>query len=167
MNIFIVGSGIGGMACAAVLANKGIKVKILEQNSNVGGKAGNIQKNGYHFDTGPSLLTYPDWFDNLFILCGKNPRDYYSYIKLDNVTRYFFDNGKFVDVLGDLEDTAENFEKELGVEKQMFLKYFKRWENIYKISEEVFLKGDLIREQSSDCSESFLIAPGFGTKVLI
>jgi len=142
MNIFIVGSGIGGMACAAVLASKGLKVKILEQNSNVGGKAGNIQKNGYNFDTGPSLLTYPDWFDDLFILCGKNPRDYFSYIKLDNVTRYFFDYGKFVDVLEDLEDTAENFEKELGVEKQIFLKYFKKWENIYKISEEVFLKGD-------------------------
>ncbi|MFL2588941.1 MAG: phytoene desaturase family protein [Parvicellaceae bacterium] len=84
MNIFIVGSGIGGMACAAVLASKGINVKILEQNNNVGGKAGNIQKNGYEFDTGPSLLTYPDWFDDLFKSCGKNPRDYFSYIKLDN-----------------------------------------------------------------------------------
>ena len=95
MNIFIVGSGIGGMACAAVLASKGINVKILEQNNNVGGKAGNIQKNGYEFDTGPSLLTYPDWFDDLFKSCGKNPRDYFSYIKLDNVTRYFFEKGKF------------------------------------------------------------------------
>ena len=143
MNIFIVGSGIGGMACAAVLASKGINVKILEQNNSVGGKAGNIQKNGYEFDTGPSLLTYPDWFDDLFKSCGKNPRDYFSYIKLDNVTRYFFEKGKFVDVLGELEDTADNFERELGVEKQMFLKYFKKWENIYEISEEVFLKGDL------------------------
>ena len=143
MNTIIIGSGIGGMACAAVLASKGIKVKVLEQNTDVGGKAGNIQMSGYEFDTGPSLLTYPDWFDDLFKSCGKNPRDYFSYVKLDNVTRYFFEKGKFVDVLGDLEDTAENFERELGVEKQMFLKYFKKWENIYDISEEVFLKGDL------------------------
>ena len=89
MNIFIVGSGIGGMACAAVLASKGIKVKILEQNNNVGGKAGNIQKNGYEFDTGPSLLTYPDWFDDLFKSCGKNPRDYFSYIKLESLAMSF------------------------------------------------------------------------------
>ncbi len=39
MNTIIIGSGIGGMACAAVLASKGINVKILEQNNNVGGKA--------------------------------------------------------------------------------------------------------------------------------
>ena len=74
----------------------------------------------------------------IYLLCGKNPRDYYSYIKLDNVTRYFFDNGKFVDVLGDLEDTAENFEKELGVEKQMFLKYFKRWKIFIKYQKKFF-----------------------------
>ena len=131
------------MACAATLANSGVKVKVLEQNNDVGGKAGNIQQNGYEFDTGPSLLTYPNWFDDLFISCGKNPRDYFDYIKLDNVTRYFFEKGKHVDVLGDLESTAENFEKELGVEKTMFLKYFKKWENIYEISEKVFLEGDL------------------------
>ena len=143
MNTIIIGSGIGGMACAAVLASKGVKVKVLEQNNNVGGKAGNIQKNGYKFDTGPSLLTYPNWFDDLFESCGKNPRDYFSYVKLENVTRYFFEKEKYVDVLGDLKDTADNFERKLGVEKQMFLKYFKKWENIYDISEEVFLKGDL------------------------
>lgn len=85
MNTIIIGSGIGGMACAAVLANNGIKVKILEQNNDVGGKAGNIKKNGYEFDTGPSLLTYPDWFDDLFKSCGKNPRDYFSYIKLEEL----------------------------------------------------------------------------------
>ena len=67
MNIIIIGSGIGGMACAATLANSGVKVKVLEQNNDVGGKAGNIQQNGYEFDTGPSLLTYPNWFDDLFI----------------------------------------------------------------------------------------------------
>ena len=142
MDIIIVGSGIGGMACAATLAKSGQKVKIFEQNYHVGGKAGKINVNGYEFDTGPSLLTYPHWFDDLFLSCGKNPRDYFNYIRLENVTRYFFDEGKFVDVVSDLEETAENFEKKLGIDKNEFLKYFKKWEDIYKISEEVFLDGE-------------------------
>lgn len=142
MDIIIIGSGIGGMACAATLAKSGQKIKILEQNNHVGGKAGKIKVNGYEFDTGPSLLTYPNWFDDLFLSCGKNPRDYFNYIRLENVTRYFFDEGKFVDVVSDLEETAENFEKKLGIDKNEFLKYFKKWEDIYKISEEVFLKGE-------------------------
>ena len=142
MDIIIIGSGIGGMACAATLAKSGRKVKILEQNNDVGGKAGKIIVNGYEFDTGPSLLTYPNWFDDLFLSCGKNPRDYFNYIRLENVTRYFFDEGKFVDVVSDLEETAENFEKKLGIDKNDFLKYFKKWEDIYKISEEVFLEGE-------------------------
>ena len=142
MDIIIIGSGIGGMACAATLAKSGKKIKILEQNNHVGGKAGKIKVNGYEFDTGPSLLTYPNWFDDLFLSCGKNPRDYFNYIRLENVTRYFFDEGKFVDVVSDLEETAENFEKKLGIDKNEFLKYFKKWEDIYKISEEVFLKGE-------------------------
>ena len=142
MDIIIIGSGIGGMACAATLAKSGQKIKILEQNNHVGGKAGKIKVNGYEFDAGPSLLTYPNWFDDLFLSCGKNPRDYFNYIRLENVTRYFFDEGKFVDVVSDLEETAENFEKKLGIDKNEFLKYFKKWEDIYKISEEVFLKGE-------------------------
>ena len=142
MDIIIIGSGIGGMACAATLAKSGRKVKILEQNNHVGGKAGKIIVNGYEFDTGPSLLTYPNWFDDLFLSCGKNPRDYFNYIRLENVTRYFFDEGKFVDVVSNLEETAENFEKKLGIDKNEFLKYFKKWEDIYKISEEVFLEGE-------------------------
>ena len=142
MDIIIVGSGIGGMACAATLAKSGQKVKILEQNKHVGGKAGKINVNGYEFDTGPSLLTYPNWFDDLFLSCGKNPRDYFNYIRLENVTRYFFDEGKFVDVVSNLEETAENFEKKFGIDKNEFLKYFKKWEDIYKISEEVFLEGE-------------------------
>ena len=87
MDIIIIGSGIGGMACAATLAKSGQKIKILEQNNHVGGKAGKIKVNGYEFDTGPSLLTYPNWFDDLFLSCGKNPRDYFNYIRLENVTR--------------------------------------------------------------------------------
>lgn len=142
MKVNIIGSGIGGMSCAAILAKNNFEVTVLEQTDGFGGKAGLIKKNGFKFDTGPCLMTYPEWFDELFKLCDFNPRSYYNYQKLKVVTRYFVD-GKSVDVEGDLSSTAQNFENNLGVDANFFTKYMTRWDNIYKISEKIFLLRDL------------------------
>lgn len=142
MKIFIIGSGIGGMSCAATLAYNGFDVTIIEQNDYFGGKANRISEKGFQFDTGPCLLTYPDWFDELFSSCGKNIKDYFQYQRLDPITRYFLDN-KYVDVASDINQTAINFEKKLGLKKVVFLNYIKRWIRIYKISEKIFLLNEL------------------------
>lgn len=142
MKIFIIGSGIGGMSCAATLAYNGFDVTIIEQNDYFGGKANRISEKGFQFDTGPCLLTYPDWFDELFSSCGKNIKDYFQYQRLDPITRYFLDN-KYVDVASDINQTAINFEKKLGLKKVVFLNYINRWIRIYKISEKIFLLNEL------------------------
>lgn len=142
MKIFIIGSGIGGMSCAATLAYNGFDVTIIEQNDYFGGKANRISEKGFQFDTGPCLLTYPDWFEELFSSCGKNIKDYFQYQRLDPITRYFLDN-KYVDVASDINQTAINFEKKLGLKKVVFLNYIKRWIRIYKISEKIFLLNEL------------------------
>ena len=142
MKIFLVGSGIGGMSCAATLAYNGFDVTIIEQNDYFGGKAHRISEYGFQFDTGPCLLTYPDWFDELFISCGKNVKDYFHYQRLDPITRYFL-NDKHVDVASDINQTAKNFEEKLGLKKVVFLNYIKRWIRIYDISEKIFLINEL------------------------
>jgi phytoene desaturase len=142
MKIFIIGSGIGGMSCAATLAYNGFDVTIIEQNDYFGGKANRISEKGFQFDTGPCLLTYPDWFEELFSSCGKNIKDYFQYQRLDPITRYFLDN-KYVDVASDINQTAINFEKKLGLKKVVFLNYIERWIRIYKISEKIFLLNEL------------------------
>jgi phytoene dehydrogenase-like protein len=142
MKIHIIGAGIGGLSCAAVLAKNGFEVVVLEQNDYFGGKANRISEEGFEFDTGPSLLTYPDWFDELFISCGKNPRDYYKFQRLNLITRYFVSN-KVVDVMSDIEETADNFENKFGLNKKDFLKYINKWISIYNISEKIFLLKEL------------------------
>jgi phytoene desaturase len=142
MKIFIIGSGVGGMSCAATLAYNGFDVTIIEQNDYFGGKANRISEKGFQFDTGPCLLTYPDWFDELFSSCGKNIKDYFQYQRLDPITRYFLDN-KYVDVASEINQTAINFEKKLGLKKVVFLNYINRWIRIYKISEKIFLLNEL------------------------
>lgn len=143
MEAVVLGAGIGGMSCAALLAHNGYNVKIIEQNSSFGGKAGQLKEGGYVFDTGPSLLTLPEWIDDLFTSCAKNPRDYFNYSKLSHITRYFYENSKQVDVVEDLDKTAQNFEQQLGLNKQIFTEYFRLWNQIYDISEKTFLKGEI------------------------
>ena len=142
MKAYILGSGIGGMSCAAFLANNGFDVTVLEQNSYFGGKAHRIIEKGFEFDTGPCLLTYPNWFEELFNTCDKNLKDYLSYQRLDPITRYFLDD-KNVDVASDINQTAINFENKLGLKKIVFLNYIKRWVRIYNISEKIFLLNEL------------------------
>lgn len=141
-NLIVLGSGIGGMTAASTLAHAGYNVRILEKSSTFGGKAGVLSHNGYNFDTGPSLLTLPDWIDEAFSYCNKNPRNYYDYEKLDHVTRYFFRDRSFIDVSGNIEKTAGHFE-EIGLDREIFLKYMRKWNDIYEVSEKTFLSNDI------------------------
>ena len=141
-SFIVLGSGIGGMAAASTLAFAGYKVTILEKSSTYCGKAGIISKDGYIFDTGPSLLTLPDWIDEVFKHCNKNPRHYFDYNKLDVVTRYFFSDQTFVDVSGNIEKTAENFEN-IGLDQKIFIDYMTKWNDIYEVSEKTFLSNNI------------------------
>ncbi len=81
----IIGSGIAGIAAAIRLALKGYAVEVFEANSYPGGKLSEITLGNYRFDAGPSLFTLTEQVDELFLLAGRNPEDYFKYEKL-NVT---------------------------------------------------------------------------------
>ena len=53
--VIVIGSGIGGLCCGGLLAKAGKKVLILEAHSKPGGAAHVFQKDGYTFESGPSL----------------------------------------------------------------------------------------------------------------
>lgn len=89
----IIGSGIAGLACAARLAAAGWDVQVFEKNERAGGKLGLLEKDGYAFDTGPSLFTQPFLLEELFADCGKRLADYFSYRIPDEGTQYFWPDG--------------------------------------------------------------------------
>ena len=57
MDVIIIGSGIGGLCCGALLAKYGFKVTVCESHSIAGGAAHSFTRNGYKFDSGPSLYS--------------------------------------------------------------------------------------------------------------
>lgn len=68
--VVVIGSGAGGLAVAARLAVKGHQVTVLEQSATFGGKLASYTREGFTFDTGPSLFTLPAVYRDLFLKTG-------------------------------------------------------------------------------------------------
>ncbi|MEV6816138.1 phytoene desaturase family protein [Micromonospora sp. NPDC051296] len=107
--IVVVGAGVGGLAVAARLAVTGHQVTVLERAGTVGGKLGRHTRDtpagSFHFDTGPSLLTLPEVFHELFEATGAKLDEYLDLVPLDPIVRHVFPGGG--PVLDSCADPAE------------------------------------------------------------
>ena len=139
----VIGSGIAGIASSIRLAKKGYSVKVFEGNSFPGGKIHSFEKSGYRFDGGPSLFTMPQFIDELFELCGENPKDYFSYIKKEIACNYFWEDGIKLVAYGNKEDFLNEVEKKLGVPKEKLINYFNRSQKKYDLTAPLFLEKSL------------------------
>jgi phytoene desaturase len=96
--ILVVGAGMGGLAVAARLAARRHEVTVLEQAPTVGGKLGSFSRDGFTFDTGPSLLTLPAVYRDLFRSTGSPLEDVVELVEVDPVCHYRFADGTWLDV---------------------------------------------------------------------
>ncbi len=56
-DVVVIGSGIGGLTCAALLAKNGFEVTVCESHVTPGGAAHGFERDGFHFESGPSFFT--------------------------------------------------------------------------------------------------------------
>ncbi len=96
--VVVVGAGMAGLACAARLAVKGHEVTVLEQAPTWGGKLGWYSRDGFSFDTGPSLLTLPAVYRDTFLKTGASLESCVDLEPVDPVCHYRFADGTEVDV---------------------------------------------------------------------
>lgn len=84
----IVGAGLGGLSTAIHLRNAGYDVTVFESNPTVGGRANQISRDGFLFDTGPSLVNYPWVFEELFAGAGRKLADYVTLLPVDPTVQF-------------------------------------------------------------------------------
>lgn len=89
----IIGGGFGGLSTAARLAHAGYEVELHEKLPRVGGRANLIERDGFRFDTGPSILLMRDIIEGAFREVGRDPDDYVTIERLDPAYRVFYPDG--------------------------------------------------------------------------
>lgn len=141
----IVGAGIAGIAAAIRMAKKGYAVEVFEANAYPGGKLSAFSLGEYRFDAGPSLFTMPHFVDELFHLCGENPKEHFNYKKKDIACNYFWEDGTTLTAYGDKEQFLDEVEKKLGVPSASVKKYLDRAKRKYDLTENLFLRQSLHR----------------------
>jgi len=109
--IGIIGSGLGGLAAACTLAARGHRVIVFEQNAWLGGKAAQLDRSGFRFDMGPTILTIPSVLRRIFAEADRRLEDYVELVRLDPQWRSFFQDGSVLDLWQSVPRMAVELEK--------------------------------------------------------
>lgn len=143
--IVVIGAGVGGLATAARLAKKGHVVSIYEASDFIGGKCRTEWIDGYAFDTGPSLLTLPAVYRDLFLKTGKRLEHILQLTPVDPAFTYIFHDGTRV-VLPNLSHNkaVAAISQSLGENAgQDWHRLLQRAEAMWEASRESFIEGEL------------------------
>ncbi len=129
MHAIVIGSGFGGLGAAIRLAAKGYDVTVLERRDKPGGRGYVFEQDGFKFDAGPTIITAPFLFDELFELTGRNIRDYVNMFPVDPFYNIRFDDGTVFAYRGDpdrMREEVRRFSPEDVEGYEAFLEHSRR-----------------------------------------
>ena len=92
----VIGSGFGGLAAAIRLGARGYRVSVLERLDAPGGRASVHRQDGFTFDAGPTIVTAPFLFEDLWRLCGRDMAQDVDLRAVDPFYRLVFDDGEAI-----------------------------------------------------------------------
>jgi len=143
--ISVIGAGVGGLSVAARLARNGHAVEIYEASNQTGGKCRTEWFGDYGFDTGPSLLTIPAVYRDLFLKTGKRLEHVLDVQPVDPAFAYHFSDGKQV-TFPNLSNpkTYLEIEKSFGpAASKQWQKLMDRADSMWEVSREPFIESEL------------------------
>jgi 1-hydroxycarotenoid 3,4-desaturase len=139
--ILIIGAGIGGLVCAALLAARGEKVVVIEKEAGPGGKVRQLAVDGAMIDAGPTVFTMRDVFDSLFADCGASFADCVSVRPLKILARHAWSDGSRLDLHADPEVSEANIEALAGPDAaQGFRRFRKEAKRLHDALDASFLR---------------------------
>lgn len=110
-HVLVIGSGFGGLASALRARSMGFDVTVIERLDQLGGRAQTFTQDGFVFDAGPTVITAPFLFDELFELFDRRIEDYVEILPVTPWYRYEFNDGTHLNYGGSVEDTLREIER--------------------------------------------------------
>ncbi len=141
--VVIVGSGVGGLAASIRLRALGHHVTIFERNDVVGGKLATYVRDGYAFDIGPSLVTLPYLFDEVFRAAGTTLDEQLELVRLDPQFGYRWSDGSSLIVPDGADDTAAAFDEFAPGSGGQWRAFDARGGRIWDVAERTFFAGPM------------------------
>ena len=131
VNTLVVGGGFGGIAAALRCKAMGHNVTIIDKLSKLGGRAQVIERNGYKYDTGPTVITAPFLIEELFNLFNEKLSDHLEFKPLDPWYRFHFHDSTTFDYSSTVEETKKEISKFSPEDAESY-------DNLLKESEKIF-----------------------------
>jgi len=128
----VIGSGFGGLAAAIRLQAMGIRTVCYESRDKPGGRAYVYEVNGFKFDGGPTVITAPFMFDDLFAAAGRRREDYITFVPVDPYYRIFNHEGRHFDYNGDEEFILSQIEQWSPADKAGYQKFMHSTKAIFE-----------------------------------
>jgi len=97
----VIGAGFGGLAAAIRLQAAGVATTVYEKRDRPGGRAYVFEADGFTFDAGPTVITAPVCIEELFMLAGRDLRDYAELVRLEPMYRLRWTDGYELDYTSD------------------------------------------------------------------
>jgi phytoene desaturase len=158
--VIVIGSGFGGLSVAARLANRGYAVEIFEKRDKLGGRAYVYEINGFKFDGGPTVITAPWLFDEIWETAGRNREDYFKLVPCDPFYRIFDHTGRHFNYNGDHQFILDQIDQWNPADKEGYTRFMRTTKDIFttgmalidkpflNLSDMIKVVPDLIRLQS-------------------
>lgn len=135
----IIGGGLGGLTTSIYLADAGWDVTILEKNKTLGGKLQQVNKDGFHFDLGPSTITLKHIFEQVFRDTGRDSRDYLSFYPISPIGKNFFPDGSVVELTANVQRMQEQIAGYSKADAKAYPAFLAESRRLFQISEKAFL----------------------------
>jgi phytoene desaturase len=141
-SVIVIGAGIGGIIAATHLAQRGLKVTIVEKNSHPGGRCDRFSREGHHFDTGPTLLVMPLLYEAEFRALGTSMQEMLDLQRVDPTYHLVFDNGSQLALTSDMKSLQEQLETFESGSFQGLLRYMDEGHRHYHLGIEKLVNRD-------------------------
>lgn len=141
--VVVVGAGVGGLAAAIRLRARGHHVTIFERNDVVGGKLATYVRDGHTFDVGPSLVTLPHVFDEVFRAAGTTLDEQVDLVRLDPQFAYHWTDGSSLTVPDGDDATAMAFDAFAPGAGEQWRAFDARGRRIWDVAARTFFAGPM------------------------